>query len=190
MSRTIYGYVNGKAVYSHDEYIFEKRGSGEITNDSELIEYSRKVTNNWHNAGHCRTFATYHLSNYALDEPKASLTKKEYNRLKELQQIAINEIEAEKAKYNIYKYEGTPLTKDQVKLFLTKFVEDIKNRWGDNHYYSQCAETTKLEKLALYNRGEVIAVYAIDTVEPYGNGYGDYSVCLMSDGSIRKTKGE
>ena len=45
-------------------------------------------------AGWHQTFTTYYLSDYALSEPGRSLTVKEFNRLKELQQAAR---EAEKA---------------------------------------------------------------------------------------------
>lgn len=52
------------------------------------------MTSRWYNAGWHQTFATYYLSDYALSEPGRSLTVKEFNRLKELQQAAR---EAEKA---------------------------------------------------------------------------------------------
>ena len=74
----VYGYVNGKPTYSRDEFIFTVRGFGPVENDA-----------GWH-----QTFATYYLSDYALSEPGRSLTVKEFNRLKELQQAAR---EAEKA---------------------------------------------------------------------------------------------
>lgn len=81
----VYGYVNGKAVYSRDEFIFENRRFGPIESDEELLAYAEKVTYGWYHAGWKRTFLDYYLSDYALDEPGASLTKAEYARLKELQ---------------------------------------------------------------------------------------------------------
>ena len=94
MEQRVYGYVNGKAVYSRDEFIFTSRGFGPIENDDELLAFAQKVTSNWHNAGWHQTFTTYYLSDYALSEPYRSLTVEEFNRLKELQQAAR---EAEKA---------------------------------------------------------------------------------------------
>lgn len=94
-----YGYVNGTAVYSRDEYIFTKRGFGAITRDDVLLEYAKKVTSNWYYAGWNRTFETFYLGDYALDEPKRSLTDAEYARLKEMQKGRRAEqerIEAEK----------------------------------------------------------------------------------------------
>lgn len=81
----VYGYVNGKAVYSRDEFIFEKRHFGAIESDEELIAYAEKVTYGWSHAGWKRSFIDYYLGDYALGEPCASLTKAEYARLKELQ---------------------------------------------------------------------------------------------------------
>ena len=80
-----YGYVNGKAVYSRDEFIFEKRGFGTIENDTDLLAYAEKVTYGWQNAGWKRRFTEFYLSDYALNEPYASLTHAEFERLKELQ---------------------------------------------------------------------------------------------------------
>lgn len=90
----VYGYVNGKPTYSRDEFIFTVRGFGPIENDADLLAFAEKVTSRWYNAGWHQTFATYYLSDYALSEPGRSLTVKEFNRLKELQQAAR---EAEKA---------------------------------------------------------------------------------------------
>lgn len=80
-----YGYVNGKAVYSRDEFIFEKRGFGAIENDTDLLAYAEKVTYGWQNAGWKRRFTEFYLSDYALNEPYASLTHTEFERLKKLQ---------------------------------------------------------------------------------------------------------
>lgn len=81
----VYGYVNGKAVYSRDEFIFAKRGFGAIENDADLLAYAEKVTSKWYDAGWHRTFTSYYLSDYALSEPSASLTKAEFARLKQMQ---------------------------------------------------------------------------------------------------------
>ena len=90
----VYGYVNGKACYSRDEFIFTKRGFGAIATDAELLAYAEKVTSHWYNAGHRRTFTSFYLGDYALDEPKQSLTNAEYARLKELQAAARAEAKA------------------------------------------------------------------------------------------------
>lgn len=87
----VYGYVNGKAVYSRDEFIYEERRFGAIEDDAQLIAYAEKVTYGWYNAGWHHTFTSFYLSDYALSEPYSSLTKKEFARLKELQEEAIAE---------------------------------------------------------------------------------------------------
>ena len=93
----VYGYVNGQAVYSAEEFIYKGRGFGAIESDEELMAYAEKVTHGWYYAGHKRTFTTFYLSDYALSEPKCRLTKKEFERLKELQKIAIAEYEKAEA---------------------------------------------------------------------------------------------
>ena len=85
---SVYGYVNGKAVYSRDEWIFERRHFGAIQSDAELLAFAEKASYGWYHAGHKRTFTSFYLSDYAMSEPYASLTKKEFERLKELQKEA------------------------------------------------------------------------------------------------------
>ena len=82
----VYGYVNGKAVYSHDEFAFEARGFGAIESDEELLSYAEKVTSGWFDAGWHRTFATYFLS--TLDRLHGVLSLGEWDRLVELQKEA------------------------------------------------------------------------------------------------------
>jgi hypothetical protein len=107
----VYGYVNGEAVYSRDEFIFKSRGFGPIESDEELLAFAQKVTSNWYDGCH-RTFTRYYLSDYALSEPYCSLTLKEFSRLKDLQKEAIK---AEKAADDAREW---------------KYKETI--RWGDN----------------------------------------------------------
>lgn len=87
--RDPWGYINGKPVYSRDEWIFTRRGFGAIETDEELLEFARKKSGNWYHAGWHRTFETYFLSDYVYEEPYASLTKAEFNRLIEMQRKSI-----------------------------------------------------------------------------------------------------
>ena len=89
----VYGYVNGKATYSRDEFIYEARRRGPIETDAELMAFAEKVTGGWSDAGWQRSFARFYLSEYALAEPKASLTAAEFSRLKQLQK-EVQEAEA------------------------------------------------------------------------------------------------
>lgn len=84
----VYGTVNGKPVYSRDEFVYACRGFGAIKSDEELLAFAEKTTHGWMWAGWKRNFRTYHLGDYALDEPRRSLTDTEYTRLKELQKKA------------------------------------------------------------------------------------------------------
>ena len=81
----VYGYVNGKPTYSHDEFVFACRGFGAIENDADLLAFAEKASHGWYDAGHKHKFTGYYLSDYALAEPRHSLTDKEFARLKELQ---------------------------------------------------------------------------------------------------------
>lgn len=74
----VYGYVNGKPVFSRDEFIFEHRKRGPIEDDAELIAFAEKATSGWHNAGWSHSFISFYLSDYALSEPFASLTLRLY----------------------------------------------------------------------------------------------------------------
>lgn len=182
----IYGYVNGKPVYSRDEFIYTSRGFEEITNDSDLLKFSEEVTHGWLSAGHKHKFINYYLGNYALDEPYASLTKKEYKRLKELQEIKYKEWEDEQSKYRYENFEGRQLSESEVRMFLNKYVEDVKERWGENHYYTQEAENMKDKYLSEFKNGKVIPVSSYEYISKYGNGTGSYDKTLYSDGSIRE----
>lgn len=62
----VYGYVNGKPVFSRDEFIFEHRKRGPIEDDAELIAFAEKATSGWHNAGWSHSFISFYLSDYAL----------------------------------------------------------------------------------------------------------------------------
>lgn len=185
MDNNIYGYVNGKAVYSRDEYIYTIRGFKEITSDKELIEYAEKVTNGWLNAGHKRNFITYYLGNYALDEPKKSLTDKEYKRLKELQREQQDEWETEQAQYKYELYEGRPLTESEVRKFLDRYVENVKRQWGENNYYTKQAEEYRDKIISDFKNGKVVPVDSYEYNTAYGNGTGSFDKTLYSDGTIR-----
>lgn len=88
------GWVNGKPCYTSEEFTYAKRGFGPIESDEELLAFAEKASHGWYNAGWHHTFTTYYLSDYALSEPRASLTRREFDRLKELQAA---QIAAEKA---------------------------------------------------------------------------------------------
>lgn len=57
----VYGYVNGKPVFSRDEFIFEHRKRGPIEDDAELIAFAEKATSGWHNAGWSHSFISFYL---------------------------------------------------------------------------------------------------------------------------------
>lgn len=179
----VFGYVNGKAVYSRDEFIFTSRGFEEITSDAELLKYAEKVTYGWQDAGHKQTFAGFYLSDYALSEPYRSLTKKEFARLKELQKQAREEVEREQAKYNFSNYEGRPLTEEEIEMFLNKAITDAE-KGVNGDFYGNMAREAKIEKLARWRKGEVIEVAHSQYYGEYGNGTGDFEKVLMSDGTV------
>ena len=95
----VYGYVNGKPVYSRDEYVFAARGFGAIESDAELMAFAEKASHGWYDAGWKQKFEGFYLSDYALAEPRHSLTDKEFARLKVLQveaRAALQRAEEEK----------------------------------------------------------------------------------------------
>ncbi len=42
--RNVYGWVNGEAVYTAEDFRYKARGFGAITNDDDLMAYAEKVT--------------------------------------------------------------------------------------------------------------------------------------------------
>ena len=183
MDANAYGSVNGKTVYSRDEFIFEQRGFNEITSDAELLKFAEKVTYGWQDAGHKHTFTGFYLSDYALSEPYRSLTVKEFKRLKELQKEAREEEERENAKYNFSNYEGRPLTEEEIEMFLNKAIERAENGVNGD-FYGNMAREAKIEKMDRWRKGEVIEVAHEQFYGEYGNGTGDFEKVLMSDGTI------
>lgn len=90
----VYGYVNGEPVYSREEFVYRVRRFGPIKSDAELLAFAKKRTSDWCSSGQKQKFEGFYLSDYALSEPRRSLTDDEFNRLKELQKQA--RVEAKK----------------------------------------------------------------------------------------------
>lgn len=82
-----YGVVNGEDVYSAEEFVYKIRGFGPIEDDVELLVFAAKVTHNWRdgNSNGNKCFANFYLSDYCYAEPFHSLTKTEFDRLREIQ---------------------------------------------------------------------------------------------------------
>lgn len=181
----VYGYVNGQAVQSRDEYVFKCRGFEAIESDDQLMKFAEKVTGHWSDAGHRNKFIDFYLSDYALSEPYKSLTLKEFKRLKELQAQAQADWEAEQAQYKYELYEGRPLTEVEIRRFLDRHVESVREQWGDSNFYTKQAEEHRDRTLSKWRNGEVVAVDSYDYNAPYGNGTGSYDRTLYSDGTIK-----
>lgn len=96
MKNKRYGVVNGVDVYSRDEFVYTARGFGPIEDDVELLAFATKVTYNWsyQNPNTEKTFTNFYLSDYCYAEPFASLTKTEFNRLREIQQAHLAYLKA------------------------------------------------------------------------------------------------
>jgi len=83
----VYGYVNGKPVYSREEYSYTARGFGPFESDDALLAYAEKATYGWSDAGWHRTFTTYYID--GMDTWTAiKFTPDELKRLKEMQAAA------------------------------------------------------------------------------------------------------
>lgn len=88
-------YYNGKAYEDINEYYYAVRHRREITTDKELIAYAREVTSNWYYCGWHRTFLTYYFGR--LENGRYEMTKREYERLLELQKMAVKAFEGMQA---------------------------------------------------------------------------------------------
>lgn len=179
-----YGMVNGKTVYSAEEFRYESRGFGEITSDEELIKFAEKVTWGWQSAGHKQSFANYYLSDYAMSEPFKSLTRKEFERLKVLQEEERAKLAEINKKYSWSNYEGRQMTETEVRLFLDKHVDLEVAQWGEDNFWANQAREYRDKTISKFKNGEVVKVDSEDYVASYGNGTGSYSRTLFSDGHI------
>lgn len=90
----VYGWINGVPFFDRDEFVFKARRHGAFEDDAELLAFAEKVTGHWCDEGQKLPFKNFYLSDYALSQPRASLTLKEFGRLKELQQQARNAAKA------------------------------------------------------------------------------------------------
>lgn len=172
-----YGYVNGEAMRTRDEYVCAVRGFGPIGTDEELMAFAEKASHNWLDAGWRRPFIDFYLGDYALDEPKASLTDKEYARLKEIQKAMRDErdrVEAER----MGRYDSGAVTREDMVFLLDAEIEN-----KDDGFWKDMARSHKEHVLKVYDTGgEPVGVAMID--HWYEDGY-DYEKWLYTDGSLR-----
>ena len=78
-----------------------------------------------------------------------------------------------------------PLTEQEIWDCLTKHVEQEERHWGKDDFYAEWARETRERKMADWKNGKVIEVESVDYVSAYGNGTGNYSDVLMSDGTVK-----
>ena len=193
--KTAYGYVNGKPVYSRDEFIFESRSSRykdytdvnlkeQITNNTELLKFAEKVTYGWQRHGHRQKFTHYFLT--TSEEPYNSLTLDEFNRLKQIQEEKYAEWKAEEARYEYDQYSGKKLEDDIIMMFLNKRIKDAEETWGPDSERVRDAEDRKSRILRELDEGKVVAIDSYQYNATYGNGTGTYERILYSDGTIKE----
>lgn len=127
-NKRVYGYVDGEPVYSNEEFRYRSRGFGAIEQtprgDRFLFKFAKLVTSDWYDAGHHHTFESFYLSDYALSQPFASLTKAEFNRLKELQAEAQAELKRKEDEKE-WKYDHTVYYADnsEEEVWINKYGE-------------------------------------------------------------------
>lgn len=81
--------------------------------------------------------------------------------------------------------ERNPLTEQEVYEYLDKKVQAEAAHWGEDYIYTQWAREARDRKMEQFRRGEVVEVYTVTYCAGYGNGTGDYSDTLYSDGTVR-----
>lgn len=81
--------------------------------------------------------------------------------------------------------ERTPLTRQEVLIYLNDEVEKNAKQWGEDYIYTRWARESRDKMLKKFDAGEVIPVYTASYVDSYGNGCGDYSDTLYSDGTVK-----
>lgn len=159
-----------------DEDVIRRRGYPEITDDRELIEKARVLTDNWlgkPGQGHME-FRDFYFGDYYTDEPFHTFTDAEFKRIKELQKI-------EKDKYDdLYgwdRFQGKPLSEEVIIRFLDRAIERAEKQYGPDGFYTQQAKEIKELRLKEWRAGQVIQVDMVP-----GGYREDY---LYSDGTIK-----
>ena len=160
-----------------DEEVIKKRGYAEASNDSELLDIAKQLTNNWEEYfGKHSDFRHFDLNAPAYKEKLQYLTNQEFNRLCVLQNIAIEKYDE---LYNWNNFKDRPLSEDVIVRFLDRYIDKIDMIYGLNskeHYSAIC---TKNNKLKNWKEGQIIEVDSIS---------GEYlEKTLYSDGSIKET---
>jgi len=162
--------------FGRDRDVINRRGYPEITDDRELIEKARELTDNWlgkPGQGHME-FRNYYFGDYYTDEPFHSFTDAEFKRIKELQAI-------EQEKYNeLYEWKrfaGKPLSEEVIIRFLDRAIERAEKQYGPDGFYTQQAREIKELRLKEWRAGQVIQVDMVP-----GDYHEEY---LYSDGTIK-----
>lgn len=155
-----------------DEKIYASRGFREIEDDKQLIEYAKKVSNNWFDAGHCLSFMSFYLGGYDFQR---NFTYKEMVRLYELQD---REIEEYDSKYEWARFLGKPLTEEQIVRFLDRQIERTKKQFGEDDFRYESMIKAKENRLEKWRNGEIIEVDS--DCDAYNDRW------LYSDGTVRE----
>ena len=178
-----YGYIKGKVANTRDEYVCLKRGFDSFASDEKLLEFAKEKTGNWYQAGNKNNFTSYYLSsNSVLNEPYYSLTDAEFKRLVELQKEAIAKETEEKKQFDIFLFEGKPLTEDQVLLFLARDYEKQMEKHNNDVTFGLELKAKQLTLIKEYHQGNVIPVFEELDLE---DGLGTQVNVLYSDGTIK-----
>ena len=78
-----------------------------------------------------------------------------------------------------------PLTEQEVYEYLDKRVQREAKRWGEDYIYTRWAREARDKEMEKFRQGEVVKVYSVEYSDSYGNGTGDYTDTLYSDGTVR-----
>lgn len=78
-----------------------------------------------------------------------------------------------------------PLTRQEVYDYLTEDVNAEVKHWGEDSYWANCAKRNRDETMRKFDAGEIVPVHTESYVDSYGNGLGDYTDTLYSDGSVK-----
>lgn len=81
--------------------------------------------------------------------------------------------------------EREPLTEQEVYEYLSENVESNARQWGENDIYTRWAREAREKKMAEFRSGKVVDVHHVSYCDSYGNGTGDYTDVLYSDGTVK-----
>lgn len=186
------GYMYNGQECTRTEYVLRRRDfygeqfQKEITDKEQLIDLFERICHcSYEDAGDIYTHWLCSMSFSSREHFLDNLTDSEKVLWEEVYNDDKSAYEAEKAKYDWENFKGRPLTEEEVVMFLDREIKQEAKFRGEDNFWTKELKKSKEAKLEKFRNGEVIEVASNHYTAAYGNGTGDFSDVLFSDGTVR-----